>query len=817
METFNLYELQIGNLVELVQLRVRQNPDKVAFTLLNNKGEEEDSLTYRQLDIYAQKIAQLLVKKQMTGERTLLLYPTSMEFITAFLGCLYAKAIAVTAYPPRANRSIHRIQGIATSSRAKMILTTESILSKLQNRFKLPTELANLQMVATSHNESITDFNFQFTSIEKNQIAYLQYTSGSTGTPKGVMISHENLLATLEDMDRSWQHNEHSVMVTWLPIFHDMGLIYGLLQPIYNDFPCYVMSPMTFSKKPLIWLEAISKYKGTHSAAPNFAYNHCLEKITLEKREQLDLSHWRVAVNAAEPIQYNTVEDFSKAFKISGFQRKTFCPGFGLAEATLKASSAIVNAPLVFAHLNGEALTNNQVIEIDKDNPNVRHIANCGQSAIGSKIVIVHTESFTPCQENEVGEIWMSGASIAHGYWERPNATTETFEAYLSNGDGPFMRTGDLGFLSGGDLYITGRAKDLIIIRGRNHYPQDIEWTVEKAHPSLSIGSGVAFSIDKGEQEQLVVLQEVKRTALRSLNPNEVIAAIRQAIRLEHELEAHAIVLLKPMRVLKTSSGKLQRKACKKMFLENKLDPVGIDILQQSFTTPPSASSPKTNKIHEPLSKIETIVRNQLAKQLQCDTNEINLLQPVNEMGLDSLSLVEWIGRLEEQFQVSIPIENLLESVSLRALANTIEEKIPRYQDQGKPALGEHPTILPIQESGSLPPFFCFNAGYGDVFALSQLAERLGKEQPFYCLQPPLLEGKPVFERLDNLLEQYVQIIQTTIQSNNCIIGGYSCGGLMALEVAKKLRTKGIEVEHLILLDPPLRHSSISHGILPNG
>ena len=413
-------------------------------------------------------------------------------------------------------------------------------------------------------------------NISSDTLAFLQYTSGSTGTPKGVMVSHGNLLQNSADLDKGWVHTKDSVIVTWLPTFHDMGLIYGVIQPLYKGLPCYMLSPVSFLQQPIRWLQAISRYRGTHTGAPNFAYDLCVHKITPEQRATLDLSSWQMALNGAEPVRADVLKRFAETFKPCGFEPTAFCPGYGLAEATLKVAAVRrTDAPVLYIVQAG-ALEQNRILEATEDQQNMRTLVGCGRSEIDTKIVIVHPESLTQCSPEEVGEIWVSGSTVAQGYWMRPEETERTFRAYLADtGDGPFLRTGDLGFWKNGELFVTGRLKDVVIIRGRNYYPQDIELTVEQSHPALKAGASAAFSVEVEGEEQLVVAQEVERSYLRKLDANEVVGAIRQAVWEQHELSVYAVVLLKPASIPKTSSGKIQRHACKAGFLDGSLEGIG--------------------------------------------------------------------------------------------------------------------------------------------------------------------------------------------------------------------------------------------------
>ena len=571
-EPFNKF----STLVELLRYRASNQPERIAYIFLRDGETEEARLTYGELDQNAREIAAHLQSLDAQGERGLLLYPPGLEFISAFFGCLYAGVVAIPAYPPRRNQNLLRLQAIIADSQARFTFTNAALFSSLENQLTKDPELAAMKWVVTDEIDHHLSAAWQEPTLEKNSLAFLQYTSGSTGTPKGVMVSHYNLLINSADLDRGWGHDQDSAIVTWLPTFHDMGLIYGVIQPLYKGFLCYMISPASFMERPLRWLQAISDKKATHSAAPNFAYDLCVRKIPPEKRASLDLSRWRMALNGAEPVRAEVLEKFAEAFQVSGFKATALCPGYGLAEATLKVTAVAYNSPPYFYRVQANALEKNQIIAATETDTNVQTLVGCGWTTIDTKIVIVDPETLKPSLPEIVGEIWVSGATIAQGYWGKPQETQETFQAYLADtGAGPFLRTGDLGFIKDGELFVTGRLKEVILIRGRNNYPQDIELTVQNSHPALRPSCGAAFTVEVKEEERLVVVQEVERTWLRKIDTDEVKRAIRKAVVQEYDLQVYAIALIRTGSLPKTSSGKIQRRSCRAKFLEGSLEIVG--------------------------------------------------------------------------------------------------------------------------------------------------------------------------------------------------------------------------------------------------
>lgn len=565
---------EYNTLFDLLSDRAASNPEQNLYTFLHRGETEAARLSYGELEQKAKAIAALLQSRTKQGDRVLLLYPPGLDFITAFFGCMYAGIIAVPAYPPKPNRKLSRLQGIVRDADASLILTTTSLLSKIEGQLA-QLETDRLQWLTSDDLELAWAGDWKQVAIAGEDLAFLQYTSGSTGTPKGVMVTHANLLHNSKLVCQAYGHSPDSQGVIWLPAYHDMGLIGGVLQPLYGNFPVTLMSPLDFLQKPMRWLQAVSRYRATTSGGPNFAYELVCSKVKPEQLAELDLSNWSVAFTGAEPIRAETLDRFATTFAPCGFRREAFYPCYGMAETTLIVTGGLKSAAPVVKRIDPPALEE-QRIEIAKDNQPSRQIVGCGKAAPGLKIAIADPQTGISLQEGQVGEIWVAGASVTKGYWQKPEATQANFSAYLTDtGEGPFLRTGDLGFLLDGELFVTGRIKDIIIIRGQNHYPQDIELTVEKSHPALKINSGAAFAVDYRGSERLVVVQEVKRTYLRQLDTKAVVTSINRAIAAEHNLQTYATVLVKTGSIPKTSSGKIQRYACKAEFIAGSLNVVG--------------------------------------------------------------------------------------------------------------------------------------------------------------------------------------------------------------------------------------------------
>jgi amino acid adenylation domain-containing protein/thioester reductase-like protein len=644
-----------SNFIQVLQWRAKHQADDLAYVFLEDGKTEEVKITYGQIDRRARVIAEWLRRNGATGERALLLFPPGLDYITAFYGCLYAGVVAVPAYPPRLNRPSPRLQGIVADSQAKYSLTTTKILQNIERRFQHAPDLAALHWLDSADAASNLADEWQARELNEDSTAFLQYTSGSTSAPKGVMVSHGNLVHNLAVIHYGFRIDNDGVGVFWLPIYHDMGLIGGILEPLYAGGTSVLMSPTAFLQRPIRWLEAITRYRGTITGAPNFAYQLCVDKTTVEQRERLDLSSLKTAFCGAEPIRPKTLSAFSRSFETHGFNRAAFYPCYGLAEGTLLVSGSDGPSMPTVRSFDSESLAGNRAVEIDEKDSNARKMVSCGNALLDQRLAIADPSSLVTRADGEVGEILVNGPSVAKGYWGRPELSQEVFDAHLSDsGDGPFLRTGDLGFTYKGKLYITGRLKDLIIIRGRNHYPQDIELTVERSHVALQPGMGAAFSVDVEGEERLVVTHELTRKDRRA-DVNEVTAAVRQAIAERHGIQAYAIALLKPLSVPKTSSGKVRRHACKQGFLQDSLKVAGVWRAPETFAEPaPNRSKPsgprekRAQRASARQSEIQKWLIARIAATLNVPPDTLSIHEPLAQFGLDSLQTVTLAGDLEE-------------------------------------------------------------------------------------------------------------------------------------------------------------------------
>ncbi|MGA8184676.1 MAG: fatty acyl-AMP ligase [Terriglobia bacterium] len=587
---------EFSTLVEILRWRAIQQPEQRTYTYLVDGEAEGDHLTYAALDSQARSLGAMLQSYRASGERALLLYPAGLEFITAFFGCLYAGVIAVPLPPPnpaQPQRTLPRLRAIVSDAQPSVVLTTSAILSNAEGLITQASGLQKLRWLATDKVSGSLAQEWRDPAVTSNTLALLQYTSGSTAEPKGVMISHGNLLHNSDYINRVFALVPDSVTVTWLPTFHDMGLTNGIIQPVYKGRPCYLMPPVSFLMRPIRWLQAISRYKATISGGPNFAYDLCTRRITPEQRGTLDLSSWDVAYNGAEPVRADTMKRFAATFASCGFRPSAFHPCYGLAEATLLVSGGSLRDEMLRT-IEVAAFEQNRIVDACAQQQNVRTLAGSGHILKGTKVVIADPESLAACAPDEVGEIWVSGPSVTQGYWNRPEDSERSCRAYLKDtGEGPFLRTGDLGFMKDGELFVTGRLKDLIIISGRKLYPQDIELTVEQSHPALRQACSAAFSSDGAGEEHLIIAAEVEprfRPAVRKppvgeeracptgrlpLDVEAVVRAIRRAVAEAHDVRVHTVVLVRAGRIPKTTSGKVQRHICQASFLKGTLERLG--------------------------------------------------------------------------------------------------------------------------------------------------------------------------------------------------------------------------------------------------
>lgn len=574
----------ISTLVDMLRWRAQREPDKRGFTFLTDGERDEYHLSFGQLDHRARAVAVRLQQTNLVGQRVLLLMPPGPDYLVAFFGCLYAPAVAVPVYPPpsfRNHRSSKRIMDIVASAQAQALITTESIASRVAPSMEHEPRMQPVHWLTVEQIDFSPVDAWQTPPIAPDGVAYLQYTSGVTGSPKGVMITHRNALHNLALIHEAFELSPQTRAVSWLPPYHDMGLIGGLLEPLYAGILSVLLSPWHFIQQPIRWLNAISSYRATISGGPNFAYEYVLRKTTPEQRRRLDLSGWELAFNGAEPIRASTLKRFSDALAPCGFRPHAFYPCYGLAEATLLVAGPQKGSGYQTRNAGPDRLPPHRtVVRSTHDGPpqpRQQTLISCGSPRDGKNVIVVSPRTGTCCEPGRMGEVWVRGDSVAKGYWNLREETAETFENYLTDtGEGPFLRTGDLGFIEDGQLYVAGRLKEMLIIRGRNHYPQDIEHTAQQCHEALEPDCGAAFEVDVDGEHRLVLVQAVSRAHLPDLDVRRVKEDIVEALSSQHGLRAHAIVLVRPSAIPKTSSGKIQRSACRDQFLTGSMEELAL-------------------------------------------------------------------------------------------------------------------------------------------------------------------------------------------------------------------------------------------------
>ncbi len=704
-----------ASLVALLRLRAERQTQRTAYTFLENGEQPTKSLTYGELDLQARQLAVQLQELAMQGERAVLLYPPGLDYIAAFFACLYAGSISVPAYPPTNGRHMPRLQAIIDDSQAAVILSTQSVANTVRQFSVGSAGLLDKRWLITDDFDAVDASVWRLPALHDHDPAFLQYTSGSTGNAKGVIISHGNLMANQRLIKRRFGHNTQSTVVGWLPLYHDMGLIGNVMQPLYCGTSAVLMSPMAFMEKPVRWLQAISDYRAHTSGGPNFAFELCTTKITNEEKAGLDLSNWRLAFNGAEPINPDTMVRFAAAFAECGFRRNAFYPCYGLAEATLLATGGDKNAEPTVAAFYKAGLEQGKVRPAMDGDELSRSLVGCGAVDVdfGQQIRIVDPETGEPCSVDQIGEIQLSGPSVSLGYWQNSIATDHAF-IDDENGQNRWLRTGDLGFVEGGELFVSGRLKDLIIIRGRNYYPHDLEYAVEAATDALTPGCAAAFAVNGDDGEKLVVLAELKRKRLRQPDYKAEFAAIRTRLVEESGIQADVVMLLKPGSILKTSSGKIRRSACRLAFEQQQLKVVAVDELSGEIrvatasSQAPASSFAKLElrdlgsqsgarepaQIRQALLSVADAEGAHLLAQVLAEkvaalsglaVDAVDVSQSLPSLGMDSLKAVELKYFIDGLLAIDFPVVQLLGNHSLAACAEQALKLVKTGQVQIAP------------------------------------------------------------------------------------------------------------------------------------
>ncbi len=676
----------------VLECRARRTPDQTAYGMLD-ADFHLSAVTYgelfRRVSVFASRLSGF---KIAGGDRCLLMFQQGIDFIAALLACNRIGAIPVPVNMPARNKSLARWENIAVNSGARCLITEQAGVASLSEIRKNSAVLSALPVYSEQEGA------LAWTMPGSNELAFLQYTSGSTGEPKGVMVTHASLMNNLGQLEATLAVDENSVMVSWLPFYHDMGLILGILLGIYAGCRVILMRPADFMQQPLNWLKAISVYGATHTAAPNFAYELAadkLEKLTRAGGEHISLQSLERVVCGAEPVHLNTLLKFSRAARPFGLGEDVLNPGYGLAEASLVVSTYKKGQPAGWLKLDRNALQSGAVSVLDRgrlddapavpaeSTPGETYLVGNGFVVDGHRLTVRNPVDGTGLGPQAIGEICFAGPSVAKGYWNRPAETEQTFPGDEKTGE-VYLKTGDLGFKdTNGELYITGRIKDLIIIRGMNHYPQDIERTAFSADPDLRTDGAAAFSVVRDGEEKLVLIQEVNRPAVRSPRCGSWAKKIRAAVLKVHGIPVEAIVFIPPLRVPRTTSGKIQRNKARSMYLNNQWDKVvGVSALEEIGGRGPAAAAGIDSR-----EALADYIAALVAEQLAVPAAEIDRDMPFMELGVNSMMSLSVRNALEQTLGFIIPAAALFNYNTVRQMGGYLFDL--KNNPGGGPARGE--------------------------------------------------------------------------------------------------------------------------------
>lgn len=776
--------------------RATTHPDEPAWHFAHG-GAVTATWTWSEAERRARAVATELSRRGLRGERVLLLFAPGLDFVAALYGCFLAGVVAVPCYPPeplRLERTLPRTAAIAATADVAAGLTTGALLTMGEAMFEAAPTLRDVPWIASDELDVAEDVTLP----SADDVALLQFTSGSTGTPRGIVLRHRHLMANVTMMQRATGHDERCRIVSWLPVYHDLGLVCGVLYPASVGAEVTMMSPLEFLGDPMSWLETIAAQGADATACPNFALDLVVRRSEPKRVEALDLSKLRMVLVGGEPIRAATLDRFDATFAPQGFDRRAYFQGWGLAEAVVAASCGRLDAEHEVAQVDEDALARGEVARVDGGRP----IVSCGEVMHPLEVRIV--DPATRRERGGVGEIWLAGPTVGDGYWREPEATAATFEARLANDPqaGPFLRTGDLGFVDGGELFVTGRHKDLIIVRGRNVWPHDVEDVAAAADPAVR-PVAAAFPVIGPAGEGLGVAVEARRA---DVDGESVALAVREAVTDTLQVEPERVVVLPPGGVRKTSSGKVRRRATR-----DALDGALYDwrAVEATSVPPLDVGALKAAPHEERVAELVAWMQARVAEALRTGA----LPDPDDELaalGLSSLTAMELIGGLSSALGEDIPTGVFFQHPTIAGLASWLGKRLVEGSLHDLYAFHAGADVLvPLQPEGDRPPLIVAHAIDGSPFPYFPFARELAtRGQPVWAFSAPGLDGKraphsDLSAQIDEYVDAVVAARGTRWAHDRVRLGGWCFGGIIGHEVARRLEERGVPVEGLVLLDAP--------------
>lgn len=785
-------------------------PDRELFSFIHGSGEKADRLTCAQLTARAKALAQALLDAGGKGQRILLLFTPGLDFVVAFYACLYAGAVAVPAYPPdpsNLQRTLPRLKAVVTDSTASLIVTSRQILAFKDYLSRLVPELAVPAWLDAEAEVGDTSADLAPSFPSPDDLALIQYTSGSTAAPKGVMVSHGNLMANMRMFQRAGRLTPDSRIFSWLPTYHDLGLMCGVMLPVGAGCTAQLASPLDFLKRPALWLDAIHRERITHTCAPNFALDLTSRKAApTDAGWQLDCL--QLCLVGAEPVRLASLERFATTFAPQGLRREVLLPGYGLAEAVVGVCSTPFAEGWHVVSADTEALARNRFEPVAQQASRSIPIVSSGVPCEGVRVAIVDPATRRECAAGDIGEIWIEGPHVAQGYWGMEQADESPFRATMEGSESDtWLRSGDLGFIERGHIYVTGRIKDLIVARGANHYPQDIEHTVEQAHPTVRPGAVIAFAIEQTGEEALAVVAEIAPPAEETVVA-DIVRAIQARVLQVHGLAVASVALIKPRSIDKTSSGKLARRACKARFLDGHLDAYFQGSLLRAparAEDTPTASTPTPAPTAMAAARATTVdeaLRHLVSELTSVPIGDLAPHTRLAEIGMDSLLAAELASVLERRLDRELSVVDVMRSTTLAALQDIIDVAPRRQSEDGPAQAARLRHARPLEPLTLSAPLFVVGGLFGSVAYLLSLARALGTDRPCIAFQAAGIDAtEPPLGSVEEMARRYIGELKAIQPTGPYHLAGHSFGGLVAFDMARQLTEQGDEVADLLLLD----------------